>query len=72
MIKKCIGHQPLECMQTQKQEKECFFLDDASFGASINEVSSYIATQRNLRRWDGFRSGRPYASMNMHDNLSAG
>lgn len=47
-------------------------LDNASFGASINEVSSYIATQRNLIRWDGSRSGRPYASMNMHENLSAG
>jgi len=46
--------------------------DNASFSTSINEVSSYIATRRNLRGWDGFRSGRPYASMNMHENLSSG
>jgi len=55
-------------MQTQKKKNE----DNASFSTSINEVSSYIATRRNLRGWDGFRSGRPYASMNMHENLSSG
>lgn len=37
MIKQRIGHQSLEFMQTQMLEKEG--------NASINEVSSYIATR---------------------------